>query len=315
MWLIALASTAIAGPTGYYHPFDLGQASELFGEASNGALLGMEPQNRNAVLMSRSLQTYRQSLDLLGSRTPDIERQRLDQLEKDYNREFAVLQAFADTIIEDVQTEFEGAVTRAIAQLGATAVQCEREIPDGPRVPGIRGRTKRNPDCTGEDLNEALAGAIDADLVLKAAVTEITAMTWPTITVPTTAADPVGGPRYLDVRDFFVMGARDHMTAIDHADDEARMVFEAAIEEGEDLSVHVEAARKITADTAAKRAAFATPVLAAADGILAKWVGKGEKPTGWCTNPAALGGCKGEESTVALSERLWAEKKVQKALP
>jgi len=315
MWLIALASTALAGPTGFYHPFDLGNESALFREASNGALLGMEPQNRNAVLMSQSLQRYRTSLDLLGSRAPEAERQRAEALQRDFNREFAVLQAFADTIVEDVQTEFEAAVERAIATLGATAVQCEREIPDGPNVPGMRGRTKPNPDCTGDDLNTALAEAIDADPTLKAAVTEITAMTWPTITVPTDAQDPVGGPRYLDVRDFFVIGARDAMNRIDEADDAARMVFEAAIEEGEDLQVHVDAAKKLTADTAAKRATLALPVFEAVDGVLAKWVGKGEKPTGWCANPAALGGCKGEEDTIPLSERLWAEKKVQKALP
>ena len=315
MWLIALASSALAGPTGYYHPFDLGQASDLFREASNSAVLGMETQTRKSILMSRSLQTYRQSLDLLGDRATDEERERLESLETEYNREFAVLQAFADTMIEDVQTEFEAAVSRAIATLEATAVECEREIPDGPRVPGMRGRTKPNPDCKGEDLNAALASAIDADATLQVAVQEIASLTWPEITIPTTAIDPLGGPRYLDVRDFFATGARDALAAIDRADDDARMVFEAAIEEGEDLTLHVEAAQKITAQTAASRAALAAPVLVALDGVLAKWVGKGEMPTGWCANPAALGGCTGDLAQADLSERLWAEKKVQKALP
>ena len=314
MWLLALITTAIAGPTGYYHPFDLGQASELFREASNGAMIGMEDQSRAAVLVSRNLRTYRQSLDLLGDRAQAEDIQRLTEIEKEYNREFAVLQAFADTVIEDVDSEFQAAVQRAITTLGATAVMCEKEIPDGPRVPGMRGRTKLNPECTGEDLNAGLAEALDADPLLKTAVTEITAMTWPTITVPTQPGKPVGGPRYLDVRDFFFVGARDVMATIDREDNDARMVFEAAIEEGEDLKALLESGKKVTAATAAKRAALAEPVFVAVDGILAKWVGKGEKPTGWCANPAAFGGCDGEEDSKSLTDRLLAEKKVAKAL-
>ncbi len=314
MWLFALVVTAVAGPTGYYHPFDLGQTSVLFREASNGAMGGMEEQSRNSVLMSRSLQNYQQSLDLLGDRAPAAERERLDKIEAAFNRDFAVLQAFADTVIEDVDTEFKAAVERAIATLEATAVECEREIQDGPQVPGMRARMKPNPECKGEDLNEKLAEVLDADPALKAAVGEITAMQWPKITVPADAVDPIGGPRHIHTREFFMAGARDAMIAIDRADDEARLVFEAAIEEGEDLSAYVGAAKKVTAETAAKRAALAAPVMEAADGVLAKWVGKGEKPTGWCANPEALGGCNGKDATKELTERLLGEKKVEKAL-
>jgi len=315
MWLFALISTAAAGPNGYYHPFDLGQESELFREASNGALLGMEEQSRAAVLVSRSLTTYRQSLDLLGDRAPEAERTRLGEIEKQYNREFAKLQAFADTVIEDVDGEFQAAVQRAVTALGATAVECEKEIPVGPTVPGMRGRTELNPDCKGDDLNSPLAKAIDADAELKVAVGEITSMQWPKITMPKEALDPVGGPRHLDVRDFFFVGARDAMKAIDRADSDARVVFEAAIEEGEDLNAHVAASNKLTADTAARRAAMAAPVFAAADGILEKWTSKGETSTGWCANPVAFGGCKGEEDSKSLTDRLLEEKKVEKALP
>lgn len=319
MWLLALISTAFAAPTGFWHPADLAAESRRFTEANEAVASTWEQVSRRSDTYARALRDYRAALDLLGSRAPAAERERLASLEKDFNRQQAVVRAFAETFVEDFDAEFSAAAERARKAQGGTIVECRATVADGPQVPGLRPRTRANPDCEGDDLNGALAERVDADPKLKAALDEMMALDWPPLKLEASPVPVVGGgERYVSVLSVMQKGAGPTLRAIEQADDRARLPFEAALEEGatpEQLAAKVAEARKITEQTAARRAKAAAPVLAAADAVLAKAQKKGEPATGWCAQPEVFGGCSGADASGELVGRLLAQKKVKKALP
>lgn len=319
MWLIALVSAAVAAPAGYYHPQDLAARSERFSEVTERSGGAFEDASRRSSELARALRDYREALDLLGDRAPAAERERLEELQKTFNRQRATLQAFAETLLEDVDGEFRAAVERAVASVPGEVTVCEGEVADGPRVPGMRQRTRPNPDCTGDDLNDALAGKVDADPALRRALREIVAVEWPALDLPSEPQAPVGGgARWISVHALLRQGAAGTLKRIVQEDDEARLPFQAAIEQGAsaaELAEHVDAARRLTAATASKRARAAAPVLEIADSRLQRLEKRGEPATGWCANPPLLGGCTGDDATGDLVARLLDDKKVGKALP
>jgi hypothetical protein len=194
-----------------------------------------------------------------------------------------------------------------------------REVAKGPSMPGLPVRTQKNPACVGDDLNQGIAQQMDADPVLKKAVDEILGVTWPDLDVPVEPAAPIGGPeRHVSINVVMRTGAEDALRAIDREDSDARFEFELSIREDaskEELTGYLEAARKVTATTAARRAEAAAGVMSAADAVMAKWADKGEPATGWCLQPAALGGCSGADVTYPLLPRILDDRKVLKAMP
>jgi hypothetical protein len=313
-WLVA---TALAAPVGFWHPDDLAPRSELFVSSSERLQQPFEDRSGQAESLANALREYREGLDLLGDRAPAAERDRLEALEKEFQRQHAVLQDFADRLVADYDQAFTTAVERAVKAKGEV-VECQATIRSGPALPGVPSREQKNPDCQGEDLNAALAATVDADAALKAAVEEVLARPWPELGLASEAQAPVGGgERWIAVRDLLLAGARPKLQQIEAADDEARMKIDAAIEGGatvEELKALEPEAERIEQETAAKRAALAAPVLAAAEGRMAKkWAG--EPATGWCANPVALGGCTGEDASRVLVARLLEDKKVAKSFP
>ena len=315
MWQ-ALVSAAVAAPVGYWHPADLAPRSKLFVTASETLQTTYGDRERAITSLSAALRQYRTALDLLGDRAPAAEQERLEGLERDYQRQYAVVQAFADDLIGGFDGAFQAAVDKAVAAAGG-AVECEAMIASGARIPGMPARTAPNPACQGDDLNAALAAAVDADPALKTAIDEVLARPWPPMALPPEPQAPVGGgERWLSVHDLMMAGARDALQAIELRDDEARDAIEAKLEQGattEELKALEPEAQRIEAETAKARADLAAPVLAAAGAAMAKW--KGESATGWCANPAALGGCSGADASRDLVGRLVDDKKVAKTWP
>src|SRR5690606_12655907 len=159
------------------------------------------------------------ALDRLGERAPAAEYERLEALEKEFRRQQAVVGAFAEAFIEDFDAEFSAAAKRARDALGGTIVECEAVVAEGPRVPGMRPRTRPNPDCRGDDLNDALAQRVDAEARLAAALGEMLALEWPTLQLEARPGPPVGGgERHLPVLDLIRRGAPGALRAIEEAD-------------------------------------------------------------------------------------------------
>lgn len=313
--MIALLVSAAFGAGGFYHPDDIAAGSKRFAEASERAGVVFEDRQRDAKVLATALRSYQLSLDLLGDRAPAAERERLDAAWKEYNREFAVLDAFAGTMMEDFDAEFRGALERSLKSHPG-AMECVAEIATGPKMMGIKQRTQPNPDCKGNDLNVQIAHELDVDPILAKAVAEIVALRWPEVALESVAQAPIGaGERAVDVAAFMKQVAPQALSAIDAADREARDAFEARIEEGaskEELASMVEASHALSATTARKRAALGGPALAAAEKALAKWAKKGAPATAWCANPVDLGGCTVPDATSDLVPALLQDKKVGK---
>lgn len=315
--ILAFLALCAHASEGFYSPADLAAESALYAKAGEATAGEFEAHNAHVEALAKALADYELALDLLGARAPEAERARLDALTTEYNREFAVLQDFAGHMVDDFDGAFLGALDRARAKY-PEAVECERDIADGPGVPGMKRRTKPNPACKGTDLNGTLAKAMDADPKLVADVADIAGRTWPNVELDTTPQPAIPtGDRSVDVVTLFKTGAKGTLKAIADADSDARLDFEAAIEQGAseaELQKFVGKAAAITAATAAKRAALAAPVFAASEKAFAKWVKKGEAPIGWCANPPLLGGCTATDATGELSERILALPKVAKSL-
>lgn len=317
--MIALFAAAALAAGGTYHADDIAEKSVLFGEASAVAGKAFEARQDKAEALARALDAYQVGLDLLGDRAPAAERTRYEALRKEYGREHAVLDAFASTMMDDFDGEFTAALGRALKAYPG-AVDCEREIADtgGMKVPGRKAPTKPNPDCTGQDLNDALAKAMDADPKLNSAVKEILALQWPDVDLAAEAQPAIGtGERAIAVTAVFDPSRNAVLKKIQGADDEGREGFQAKIEQGaskDELAAMVAESEKITAATAAKRASYAAPILAVADKTLAKWAKKGEPATAWCANPVLLGGCAVPDATKDVVPRMIADKKVAKVL-
>lgn len=313
--VLVLALPAFAG--GFYHPDDVAAASTRFAEAQTQLMAPLDERQGAARTLSAALREYREGLDLLGDRAPAEQIRRLQEMETDYLRQFDRLQGFADTLVGDFDTAFTGSMERALASHEG-AVECRAKVAVGPRVPGMASREQDNPACTGDNLNAAIAAALDADAELAGALPGIVGRTWPNLGLEPVAVDAVGnGQRFVSVRSLMVAGAADALRAIDRADDEARVPIDASLEDGADaaeLKALEAQGQAVAATTRARRAELAAPVLAAADAALAKW-GKSEGATAWCAQPKPLGACLGDDLSRELIDRLLADKKVAKALP
>ena len=299
----------------HYHPADVAVQSDAFGRASEVTAEKASRLQTQARATATALRRFEASLDLLGEREPAGQRDRLAALEKQFNRDFAVAQQFADEIVTAFDGAFKSSLERALAAHpdGGTAERCLSQVPDGPKLPGMRQRTKANPDCPGDALNGALAAAMDRDAALQAELDDVLSREWPQLSLPTEPVDPVvpegsAGSAWLDVSEFFQSAMRDALRDIDRRDEEERLEFEVAIEQGatpEALSGLVEKARAVDAKTRTRRMTLAAPVVERSDAVFGKSDGA------WCAQPALLGGCAGAEKP-ALADALFADRKIQR---
>lgn len=310
MFILLLSALASAGP-GHVHPSEIARHSGLYTKAAESAGAKFQQIEAKSEAMAAALAAYETSLDLLGDKAPASERARLQELRRTFNRERSVLQAFATTLMEDFDTEFSQAMERVLPK-GAEI--CEPTVSEGAALPGMPARTKPNPDCKGEDLNQQTATRMDADPSLKAAVEEMLSLEWPSLTLEAQAQAPIGASTWIPVETFFKQVAGAQLKQIDRADEEARLPFAAALEAGasrEELESLREQARKVTDRTAAARASLARETI---EVVPARSDRKGVPALGWCANPALFGGCTGTEATSEHIQAILADKKVSKTL-
>lgn len=314
MLALLLSLAALAEPVGFAHPADLVEHSALYTKAAEKAGATFQEREATSEALGLALDRYETALHLLGDRAPEVELERLAELRKQFNRERAVLQAFAQAVLEDFDQEFTRAMKRAMPE-GATL--CRAEKASGTTLPGMPTRTAPNPDCEGPDLNRDVAVRMDSDPALTSVLDEILAAEWPEFSLDTTAQAPIGGAPWIQVEPFFQQIAASRLKAIARADEEARIPLASAIEEGADKEALQElqaTARAITQRTADARASLGDPVFDVVEKRASKYGDKGSTAPGWCANPERLGGCTGEPAPAALARGLQSDKKVGKAL-
>jgi len=306
--MLIFLTAALAGS---YHPSDVAMQSDAFRQSSDQLGAAARDAQSRSRAIATALRRFEEGLDLLADAEPSGQRDRLAALEKQYNRDFAEVQRFADVLVGDFDSAFKAALSRAlVAHQGA--VRCRAEVADGPKLPGMRQRTRANPDCSGPSLNIALAAAIDADAQLRVELEEIAQRQWPVYTEDSTPVAATGGSRWVEVSGFFRAAVGDRLRSIDRLDEEARLPFEVAIEQGADtdaLKKLRSQAEQVDAQTRSRRASLAAPALARAQVLFAKL----DPPAGWCAQPVLLGGCVGQQDD-GLLEVLLGDKKLDRAL-
>lgn len=310
IWICGVSVAA----DGHWHPSDLAPLSQQFLRLNEGALGPFEDRSRKSSQMATALDNYRSALDILGPLASDDERQRLSDLKTQFGRDQAKVEAFANTLVMDVDETFLSAVERALSKMEGEVQKCAKEIPAGTQVPGLRPRMEPNPDCTGADLNPALAKLLDEDPELLASVDDILSLKWPDVSIPTEPQAAVGTPAdWSLVWPLFLKGTPRALRAISDADESARLPFQAALENDpseEEMQRLLGEAQTLDTETSARRAELAAPILAAAN----KSLDKASQPVAWCANPKLLGGCTGNDVTSDIVNWLLEDKKVAKAL-
>jgi hypothetical protein len=316
--IIALSAPANAATVGYCHPVDIASMNTEYTRASNVSSVAFSQAQEKTSAMSHALSQYAEAIDLFGQNTPQLNRDREKALRVTFNREYAQLSAFANTMMDDFDQTFLLALDRNIASIGGKIEVCEGQIPVGRTLPGMPTRFKTNPSCVGDDLNSRISAAMDQDKELIAAIDEIIALVWPTISIDVTPIANIGeADEYLNLDTIIQTHFSSDLREIAQEDDMARTPIMAKIEQGatkEERQAMVTEAHAIDADTAAKRTALAAPVIQAIEAANKKRTKKGAPTVGWCLNPPLLGGCHGQDVTETLMPTLMAVKKVRKAL-
>ncbi|MEN0061487.1 MAG: hypothetical protein AAGA48_05010 [Myxococcota bacterium] len=314
--MLFFIATAAAQVTGHYHPEDIQMQSEMFAEASERLSGVFDQRSRDLRRFAIALNEYQEALDLLGDRASEVERTRLLELRRAYSKQESEVQFVADGVIEDFDTAMVAAMQRAIEPFG-DAQRCKARLQKGPQLPGMPVKDEPNPECKGQNLNEAIAKAMDEDTTLAKVVDEVLERPWPAIAMPD-EPQPVlgeGATEWILVRDLMTTAAKPSLSDITRRDDERRQVIDAALEEEGELDIDAlrTEVRRIEQQTANARTALATPVIEMAEARLAKKVK--EATIGWCANPRSFGGCAGTDATKARVSLLMEDRKFKKSLP
>jgi len=312
--LLLLGSAAAAAPTAYYHPDNVAEKSTLFADSAKRSGDAFDKAQQSVGRLGAALEDLEIGVALLGKDAPAELRTWAEATQKAGMGQFLVMQHFVDAIQDDYSGAFEAALKRALPTVtgGKGVAVCK---PSGPRMgPGGGGASRT---CEGEDLNAALAKAIDADAALKAGLDEIMSRAWPSVSVQP-APQPVvaltGTTRWISAATLTEAFLQDRVTARREALDDAQAGLEERID-AQDAEAIAEAGRLKAAyldglgeDGAALRAAASEALARAAKS------GAGPAEVGVCANPVALGGCPGEDVTEAALSALRADKKLPRTL-
>jgi len=306
MWII-LASSGLAGTPAFYHPDDIAAASKRFAEASEAIQPRFERGQEAVARTTAGLADLEVAVALLGPDVPAGLASWAQLTRRQVTGQYLRLNKHAELVQEDFSKVFLDALGRAMPRVaaGKDPVEC--------KATGVEAMMRRT-SCKGEDLNPALAAAIDSDGQLGRDIASILSVEWPTIAVepaPQPVVPVTGSASWVDLgrlaRTLIPGRLAVRLDALERAleplDDGLAAKDPAAIEAaGKKKQAYTEA---LAGDGALFRAAVAE----AAGRVKAL-----PPELGLCASPAVLGGCAGTDATDAVIAALKADKKFQKAV-
>lgn len=309
-WSILLClRSAHAGAPAYYHPDDVAAKSARFAEVAQSAAPAFDQAQGQLTRLGDALKDLEIGVALLGDAAPDALRTWANQTAKVGMAGFLTVQRYSDEVQDGYSSVFQAAMDRALPKVeaGKTLVVCQKKRVMGPGM--------ATASCTGEDLNGAIAAAMDADPTLRQDLAKISASAWPTVALSpqAQAAVPLTGDKVwisaARVADA-LMKARLGTRA--EALEDAQAPLEEGLESQDGSALAQAEALKaaymagLGDDGAVLRAAVVKALARAKRDV------PGE--IGLCANPVALGGCAGEDVTASVLPVLQADRKLSKDL-
>ena len=194
-WFIATHSSALAGTPAFYHPDDIAAKSAQFAAASDAVGPRYEAGDKQVEQLGKATGRLEVGTALLGAKaSPELQTWTSDtrrQLTGQYMR----LQKHVELIGDDFSHVFGAALSRVLPTVaaGKDAKECAAS--------GVAAMMHRT-DCSGEDLNKALAEAIDKDTQLQKDLKDILSVEWPTVAIPPQAQAVVavtGSERWVSI--------------------------------------------------------------------------------------------------------------------
>lgn len=296
---IVLLAVAIAGSPAFYHPDDIAAKSTRFAAAAQAIEPRFAAGEAAAARWGDAVADLELGAAMLGKDAPAELTTWVADTRRQLTGQFLRLQRHAGLVQEDFSAVFGAALGRVLPAVakGYDAREC--------KATGIAAMMRRT-TCEGEDLSPALARALDADPALEKEIADILSVEWPTVALePRTWAPAAltGTARWVDgaavAEAFTAARVQSRKDALDARLDPLQDGLEAR-DPAVIAAAQAERARYVAAlgeDGAFLRAALTEALV------------RGEKKggpaqVGWCPNPAALGGCVGEDVTRAVVERL-----------
>jgi hypothetical protein len=298
---LLVAGVATAAEPAHYHPDDVAKASARFAEVAGAMGPAFEERSGRLASLGASLGELEIGVALLGSAAPPEVTAWSDTARRQLVGEKVRLQKHVDLLQEDYGAVFGAAVERALPTVGKglSVKEC-----GATGVAAMMGRKS----CVGTDLNGPLAKAIDADATLAKELADIGAVEWPSFEVPTKRVPVVT----LTGTERWVSGGALAQKLVGARLKAKRLALETALAGilPDDPTEADIAAAKAEKDAYLADLGRDGETLRAA---LAEALGRAEKKggpakVGWCANPAALGGCAGEDVTAAVLAALAADK-------
>ena len=308
--LIALAASASAAPgAGYYHPDEVASASKRFAEAADAVGPAYSQAESALSRLGKGLEELELGVAMLGAQAPAPLRDWAAESRKTAAGQLLQVQRHVDLLQEDYGRVFLSALEGALPKVaaGRTLTEC------GGRSSGLPGLS-RPKSCAGEDMNGALAAALDADPGLAKELASIAAVPWPEVGISPQQQAPValtGTQRFVHAGPLIKAFASEAVSRRREVLDDALAPFEDGLDAGE-----AEAVAQARAPRAAYEAGLGkdgTLLLGALTPALERGEKKGgPAAVGLCVNPPILGGCAGEDVTDELVEALQADRRFLK---
>ncbi len=304
--LPAFAGTPAKAPA-YYHPDDVAAKSAKFSSASDVVAPKFDAAEKLVDQYRAAGSALEVGTALLGTSAPAA----LVTFESDTRRQLSGQYLRLDKHVSLIQDDFSNVFTQAVARV-LPALSAGKDVKVCEAKAGPMGLGPKTSDCVGEDLNAAVATAIDKDAQLDKDLKDILSVDWPTIALasaPQAVVAVTGTDRWVSLSDVAKKLAGDRLN-------DRETTFEAEAEKLSD-GLSTKDPASIAAYAAAKKAYVAGlgvdgAVLRAAVEASLKKQKAAPAAWGWCANPKALGGCAGEDVTAATLHLLAADKKLAK---